>query len=65
MESMSMFATKEDLYKAIAMRFGKALVDFMDGTQDHDIQAATGLSDSDCKVIAEARRDANRLVYSR
>ena len=34
----------------------------MDGTQDLDIQAMTGLSLDDCKRIAKAREDAESLV---
>lgn len=33
-----------------------ALCDIMDGMQDHDIQAATGLSDEDCDFIAQVRQ---------
>ena len=33
-----------------------ALCDIMDGLQDHDIQAQTGLPDEDCDFIADVRR---------
>ena len=62
METMSQFATEKDLWKARALRFATALVDFMDGTQDHDIQAETGLPDADCEKIAEARKDAQEII---
>ena len=62
METMSQFASEKDLWKARAMRFARALVAVMDGTQDHDIQADTGLPDEDCDKIAEARRDAVSLL---
>ncbi len=64
MESMSQFASEKDLWEARCMRFANALVDFMDGTQDHDIQAETGLPDADCERIAKARSDALALVHN-
>lgn len=62
METMSQFATKEDLWKARCMRFAAALVDVMDGMQDHDIPRETGLPQEDCDKIAKARADASDLL---
>ena len=45
-----------------ALRFADALVQVMDGTQDHDIQGETGLSREDCEKIAAARADAQSLL---
>lgn len=64
METMSQFASEKDLWKARCIRFATALVDVMDGTQDHDIQADTGLPDADCERIAKARSDAFKLVHN-
>ena len=64
METMSQFASEKDLWKTRCLRFAAALVDVMDGTQDHEIQADTGLPDADCERIAKARADAMELVYN-
>ena len=64
METMSQFASEKDLWKARCLRFATALVDVMDGKQDHDIQADTGLSQEDCDRIAKARADARTLVHN-
>ena len=64
METMSQFASEKDLWKTRCLRFATALVDVMDGTQDHDIQAYTGLPDADCERIAKARADAMELVHN-
>jgi len=64
METMSQFANEKDLWQARCMRFATALVDVMDGTQDHDIQADTGLPDADCERIAKARADAREMVHN-
>lgn len=45
----------EDLAWSLAM--------FMDGTQDHDIQAETGLCDEDCERIASARAKAALIAF--
>lgn len=37
---------------------------FMDGTQDHEIQAETGYPDEDCDRIAAARTRARELSLS-
>lgn len=58
METMSQFSSEKDMWKAIALRFAQALVDFMQPTPDHDIQAETGLPKEDCERIAYAREDA-------
>ena len=62
METMSQFASEKDLWKARAMRFARALFDVMDGIKDHDIQSYTALTDDECYVISEARRDAGELL---
>ena len=59
---MSQFESEKDLWKARCIRFAMALVDVMDGTKDHDIQADTGLPKDDCDRIAKARKDAKTLV---
>ncbi len=64
METMSQFASEKDLWKARCLRFATALVDVMDGTKDHDIQAETGLPEEDCERIAKARADAWTLVHN-
>ena len=64
METMSQFASEKDLWKARCLRFATALDDVMDGMQDHDIQAETGLPDDDCERIAKARADARTLVHN-
>ena len=65
METMSQFASEKDLWKARCMRFATALVDVMDGTKDHDIQADTGLPQEDRDRIAKARADARTLVHNK
>lgn len=62
METMSMFASKEELYQARSLRFAKALVWFMDGVKDHDVAAETGLNEDDCNFIIQARKDARLLL---
>lgn len=54
----------EDHWKTRCMTFATALVDVMGGTQDHDIQADTGLSQEDCARIAAARSDARTCLYN-
>lgn len=54
--------TKQE-WETRAMRFAAALLDYMDGDKDHDIQANTGLPDEDCKRIAVVRKEAYDLVY--
>ena len=49
--------------EAKVLRFARALADYMDGEKDHDIEANTGLSQAECDVIAEVRKDAVALVY--
>ena len=44
--------------RVMAISFAEALVAYMDGVQDHDIQSATGLPTSVCERIAETRRMA-------
>ena len=46
------------LAEAMAKRFAHALVYYMDGTQDHDIQSATGLPEDKCTAIAAVRKEA-------
>jgi len=53
--------TKEE-WQARAIRYATALVDYMAGEKDHDIQANTGLLDADCERIAEVRKEAVALV---
>ncbi|MBK6616337.1 hypothetical protein [Ottowia sp.] len=65
MESMSKFASKADFWEAVAKRFGRALVDVMDGMKDHDIAAQTGLGPEDCQRIDTARSDAKRLLEAK
>lgn len=43
-------------------RLATALVWFMDGTKDHDIQAETGLPNDDCDFIANTRAEAQQLL---
>lgn len=62
METMSQFASEKDMWKAMALRFARALTDFMEPTPDHDIQAETGLPDEDCARIATARADAKTAL---
>ncbi len=62
METMSQFASEKDLWKARAMRFARALFDVMDGIKDHDIQSYTALTDEECDMISDARRDAGELL---
>lgn len=38
-----------------------ALCDFMDGTQDHEIQYQTGLSDENCNFIADVRNSVMNM----
>ena len=64
METMSQFASEKDLWKARCLRFATALVDVMDGVQDHHIGDETGLPQDDCARIAKARADARTLVYN-
>ena len=64
METMSQFASEKDLWKARCLRFAAALVDVMDGTQDHHIGDETGLPEEDCERIAKARADARELVHN-
>ena len=45
-------------WKSRCLRFAQALVDIMDGVQDHEINDQTGLPIRRCNIIAEARRDA-------
>jgi hypothetical protein len=45
-----------------ALQFALALVDIMDGMEDHDIQAHTGLPDAECEAIAGARKDARAFI---
>ena len=49
-------------WQSRCLRFAQALVDIMDGIQDHDIQAETALPIGDCNRIAEARSDALSLL---
>lgn len=65
METMSQFANEKDLWQARCLRFAQALVDVMDGTQDHHIQDETGLPDAECERIAKARADAQNLLKTR
>lgn len=44
-------------------RYAKALVGYMDGEKDHDIQANTGLPQAECDEIAAVRAEAMALVY--
>ena len=46
METMSQFASEKDLWEARCLRFATALVDVMDGVQDHHIGDETGLPHS-------------------
>ena len=62
METMSEFANEKELWKARCMRFAKALVDVMDGIQDYEMPAETGLPNFDCEKIAIARADAKYLT---
>lgn len=48
--------------RSAALRFATALVDYMDGVKDHEIQANTGLSKPECDVIAEVRAAAAKFV---
>ncbi len=64
LETMSQFASNEDLYKARALRFARALVDVMDGVEVHHVQDRTALSDEDCAQIIDARKDAREWLDS-
>lgn len=66
METMSQFAIEfaieTDLWKARCLRFAAALVDVMDGVQDHHIGDETGLPEECCERIAKARAEALELL---
>lgn len=52
----------ETNYFYLALKFAKALTDFMDGTKDHHIGDETGLPEEDCQRIAAARKEAYELL---
>lgn len=49
---------QETLWKTQCLRFAEALVDVLDGTRDHELQAETGLNAEDCAKILKAKEDA-------
>lgn len=48
--------------QAQSNRFARALVDVLDGIQDHDLQSMTGLSQIDCDHIARVRAEAAAVL---
>ena len=50
------------MWKARCLRFAEALWNVLDGVQEHDLPAMTGLSESECKKIAKAKADAVELL---
>lgn len=43
-------------------RLAEALTDIMDGMDDHEIPAQTGLCKEDCERISKARAEARKLI---
>ena len=58
-------SNKDTAFEARASLYARALVLFMDGIEDHDIQGSTGQDEEVCKAIAEARDSARKFLASR
>ena len=55
---------QEMLWKTQCLRFAEALVTILDGMEEHELHAQTGLSPQECSKIFKAKEDALLMLNS-